>query len=433
MNLKRKIIIVPEKRKNKGVLISENAPLRFRISVNGQRVEIFSGFRINLKDWDYQKSKMIDNSRSSSGQSANEINIALANYESDLNKFFLKCVSDDYVPTINEVKEEFRRILETYNPERIKKAEPEHTEDKPSFFEVMEIFFSNTGRENSWTINTHKKFNALRNHLYSFNPKLEFDDLTHEGLGDILSYFIKELKLKNSTTKKYYKFILYFLRYALNNNYTDNEAFKTYKPKLKKASKKIIFLTEEEILKIKETKLPPTKNYLERVRDVLLFLCYSGLRYSDVYKLKRSDIKNGKFEVTTQKTNDSLIIELNSTTKEILDKYKDIPFNEDKALPVISNQRMNEYLKELGELAEIDEAVNETYFIGNKRHDISKPKYEHMSTHIGRRSFICLCIAKGIPVQVIMKWTGHSDYKSMKPYIDISGKTKEIEMQKLNF
>src|SRR5699024_1489386 len=176
-----------------------------------------------------------------------------------------------------------------------------------------------------------------------------------------------------------------------------------------------------------------SKAYLERVRYVLLFLCFSGIRYSDVYKLKKSDIKNNKFEVTTEKTADSLVIELNSTSKAILEKYKDTPFKNGKALPVISNQKMNVYLKELGEIAGLDEPITDIYFIGNKRHDITKPKYEYMTTHIGRRSFICLCISKGVPIQVIMKWTGHSDYDAMKPYIEVSSKTKEIEMQKLNF
>lgn len=90
------------------------------------------------------------------------------------------------------------------------------------------------------------------------------------------------------------------------------------------------------------------KKYLERVRDVFLFQCFTGLRYSDVFNLKRSDIKDNHIEITTVKTADSLIIELNKHSKSILYKYKDIPFENDKVLPVITNQKMNEYLKELG-------------------------------------------------------------------------------------
>ena len=194
----------------------------------------------------------------------------------------------------------------------------------------------------------------------------------------------------------------------------------------------MIFLTPEELDKLKTCQIPQTKQYLERVRDVFLFCCFSGLRYSDVYNLKRSDIKQDHIEITTIKTADSLIIELNDHSKAILDKYKDVHFEKHKALPVISNQKMNDYLKELGELAEINDPVRETYYKGNERIDTVTPKYALLGTHAGRRTFICNALALGIPPQVVMKWTGHSDYKAMKPYIDIADETKANAMTKFN-
>ncbi len=157
-----------------------------------------------------------------------------------------------------------------------------------------------------------------------------------------------------------------------------------------------------------------------------------SLRYSDVRNLKRSDVKSDHIEVTTVKTADSLNIELNKYSKAILEKYKDIHFENNMALPVISNQKMNDYLKELGELAEINEPVRETYYKGNERIDEVTPKYALLSTHAGRRTFICNALALGIPAQVVMKWTGHSDYKAMKPYIDIADDIKANAMNKFN-
>jgi site-specific recombinase, phage integrase family len=69
------------------------------------------------------------------------------------------------------------------------------------------------------------------------------------------------------------------------------------------------------------------------------------LRYSDVFNLRRSDIKGDHIEVTTVKTSDSLIIEPNNHSKAILDKYKDVAFEDDEVLPVITNQKMNDYLR----------------------------------------------------------------------------------------
>lgn len=194
----------------------------------------------------------------------------------------------------------------------------------------------------------------------------------------------------------------------------------------------MIFLTWEELNKLKNYQIPDTKQYLERVRDVFLFCCFTGLRYSDVHNLKKSDIRDGYIEITTVKTAERLIIELNNHSKAILDKYKGVEFEGHKALPVISNQKMNDYLKELGELAEINEPVSETYYKGSRRIDTITPKYALLGTHAGRRTFICNALALGIPAQVVMKWTGHSDYKAMKPYIDIADDVKANAMNKFN-
>jgi integrase len=93
---------------------------------------------------------------------------------------------------------------------------------------------------------------------------------------------------------------------------------------------------------------------------------------------------------------------------------------------------MNEYLKELGELCEIDEPVTITYYKGNQRYDEVYPKYALIGTHTARRTFISNALMLGIPPQTVMKWTGHSDYKAMKPYIDIADRAKAESMKMFN-
>ena len=100
--------------------------------------------------------------------------------------------------------------------------------------------------------------------------------------------------------------------------------------------------------------------------------------------------------------------------------------------PIITNQKFNTYLKELAQIAEIDEPVRETYYKGNERIDIVTPKYALLGSHTGRRTFICNALALGIPPQVVMKWTGHSDYKAMKPYIDIADDIKAAAMTRFD-
>ena len=115
-----------------------------------------------------------------------------------------------------------------------------------------------------------------------------------------------------------------------------------------------------------------------------------------------------------------------------LQKCQDVVFEQDKALPVISKQKMNEYLKELAELTGINEPIRQTYYKGNGRLDEVTPKYALLGTPAGRRTFICNALALGIPPQVVMKWTGHSDYKAMKPYLDIADDIKANAMSKFN-
>lgn len=266
----------------------------------------------------------------------------------------------------------------------------------------------------------------------NFRDGLTFDFFDEKGLNDYVTYLRDVKEMRNSTIGKQLSFLKWFLRWAFKKGVHRNNAYDSYKPKLKSTQKKIIFLTWEELNKLREFEIPAAKQALDRVRDVFLFQCFTGLRYSDVFNLRKSDIKGDHIEVTTVKTSDSLIIELNNHSKAILDKYKDVAFEHDKVLPVITNQKMNDYLKELAEMAGIDEPVRQTYYKGNERIDDVTPKYALLGTHAGRRTFICNALALGIPPQVVMKWTGHSDYKAMKPYIDIADDIKANAMSKFN-
>lgn len=165
---------------------------------------------------------------------------------------------------------------------------------------------------------------------------------------------------------------------------------------------------------------------------MFLFCCYTSLRYSDVYNLCHSHIKGSYIDIVIVKTNDRIVIEFNDKSKAIYDKYKDFHFENGKVFPVISNQKMNSYLKDLAELAGLDNPVHQTHYKGNERIETILPKYAVLSTHDARRTFICNALSLGIPANVVMKWTGHSDYKAMKPYIDIADDIKASAMSKFN-
>ncbi len=308
---------------------------------------------------------------------------------------------------------------------------------------ALEEFVSVLGKQNEWTHSTYEKFDAMKTHLERFREEqrkqlrnkkfdLSFSYFDEEGLLNYLEFLSKVENMKNTSVDKQLDFLRWFLRWTLAKRFHNVNDFETFRPKLKKTRNRVVFLTKEELEKLKRYVAPDDRKNLERVRDVFLFQCCTGLRYSDVYNLHRCDVHEDHIDVTTIKTNDTLRIELNEESKSILDRYRNITFDQDKALPVISNQKMNDSLHDLCRLAGINELVRKTYFKGKERIDEIKPKWELVGTHTGRRTFICHALSMGIPPEIVMKWTGHSDYKAMKPYIDVVDEIKAESMKKFD-
>ena len=368
-------------------------------------------------------------------QTASEVNDYLAFLKAEIIKVFHKYELMEVMPTREQIKEDFNKRIEQNYDENWNDSDPDNevtTEKKSNFWPSFKEFIRVNGRQNDWTDATYEKFNAMENHLKKFRDDLTFDYFDENGLLAYVEFLRLKEDMKNSTIGKQVSFLKWFLRWCYHRGYHENRAFETFKPKLKSTQKKVIFLTRKELTMLVKCKIPEDKKYLDRVRDVFLFCCYTGLRYSDVSNLRKSDVKGDHIEITTIKTTDSLVIELNKYSKAILEKYKDADFENFKVLPVVSNQKMNDYLHELCKMAKINEPIRQTYYKGNERIDKVQPKYELVGTHTGRRTFICNALSLGIPAQVVMKWTGHSDYKAMKPYIDIADDIKAKAMKKFN-
>jgi integrase len=421
MNIKRNISFSIEKRGTK----TSNVPIRLTLTYSGNRITFYSGHRIDVNKWDSAKQKVKNGCFNKQRLSSAQINTALSNQETLLQEIFKKYEYDGIIPDKETIKAEFNNVL---HPATEKIERPKEN----NFWDYFDLFIKERGKQNNWTKATYTKFSAVRGHLFDFNNNLSFDMLDETGLNDYVDFLRVKREHRNSTIGKQIDFLKWFLKWATGKGYNLNNTYATFKPKLKNTQKKVIFLNRDELRQLKAYRIPVRKNYLEKVRDVFLFCCYTGLRYSDAFNLKKHDIKDDSINITTVKTADSLVIELNEHSKKILDKYKDIPFEGNKALPVICNQKMNSYLKELCKMASINEKVRLTHYIGNQRIDEVQPKYELIGTHTGRRTFICNALGLGIPVQVVMKWTGHSDYKAMKPYIDVADDIKVSEMKKFD-
>lgn len=349
---------------------------------------------------------------------------------------------------IDEMEKKATSILEKYTIiEKRPPTEKEFREEfegkrrngKITFYSALDEFVKTGGTGKGWSQSVYNKFGALKDHLMKYNPKLTLNFNIDDANG-LLQWYITN-GYRNTTTTKNAALLKWFLRWAYGKGYYNGKVHTSaWKVKLSGVgtSEEILFLEWEEVMQLwnfepydykpedDKDPLPAIgAATLKQVKDCFLFQCFTGLRYSDLKKVRRTDIKDGVINIVTQKTGDRLKIELNEFSRAILERYKHIPFKNDLALPVISNQKMNEYLKVLLKEAEINAPYSDVYYIGGERHEEIKKKWEIIGTHTGRRTFVVTSLSLGIDPLVVMKWTGHSDFKAMQPYIAIVDKKKK--------
>lgn len=429
--------------------------IRLRFSFNNQRTDITTGWNLDTEDaWEPETQTVKQGYVGSHGETAADINLQLQMMRDHLENAFKYFEGNDIIPTPSQVVKRYEERVNGVAPKRPAPEKKKQEKPEPKFYDTYQQFLIEAGDKNAWTEATYQKMAALKEDLTVFKKSIKFSDITETWLTSFVHYLRDEKQLKtprkkkgdredydaddlvgikNSTIEKKLGYLRWFLNWATDKGYNTNMAYKTFKPTLKSTQKKVIYLTKEELARIRGYEIPEDKSYLEAVRDVFFFCCFSGLRHSDVYNLRRNDVKGDHIEVTTVKTADSISIDLNKVTRELLDKYKDFDFPGNKVLPVIKNQPMNRDLKELCKLAGIDDEIRITTYKGNQRIDEIKKKHELVGTHTGRRTFIVNALSRGIAPNVVMKWTGHSDYKAMKPYIDIVDSIRAKEMTKMDF
>lgn len=382
----------------------------------GKRMDLSTGFHIRTKDeWNPEEEYV----RSGSKGAAAVINEGLRRCRDTMELVFRYCEVNELRPSVRDVSESYKARMAGHLPQRV---------SEPDFFAKFDEFAADCANNNAWSASTRARMKTFRKELAEFNDKLCFSGLDEK----ILTSFTNDMRGRfcNSTIEKKLEYLRWFLNWASSHNCPVNPTYKSFRPTLKQVRNPVIYLTRNDISRLRIMKL--SSPYLSKVRDVFLFCCFSGLRFSDAKNLRKSDIKESHIEVTTIKTMDSVSIELNDVTRGILDKYSRVDIPCGKALPCSSNQAMNKRLKIICRMAGLDDEIRITRFRGSEREDSFFPKWKLISTHTGRRTFIVQALSLGIPPNVVMKWTGHSSYRAMQPYIDIVDSAKAESMAKFN-
>lgn len=266
MIIKRNITFCLEKRKDKkGNPIGENVPIRMRVVYGGKRIDFTTGYRIDTSKWKEDKERVKNGCTNKLKQSAATINADLSKYESDIQGIFKEFEVQEVIPTPEQIKDAFKDIN--------KKQDNNTKKGEKTFFEYFDEFVRETGEKRRWKKPTYDKFSSVKNHLLKFNPLLMFSNWDEAGLWEYVHYLQNTVGMLDSTIDNQLDFLKWFLRWAdEEKSYNSNTAYKKFNPNFEKGSKKVIYLTEDELVQLKSYDIPDSKQYLERVRDVFLFL-----------------------------------------------------------------------------------------------------------------------------------------------------------------
>jgi site-specific recombinase XerD len=238
--------------------------------------------------------------------------------------------------------------------------------------------------------------------------KFSVETWNQEEFGRLVQYMLLHQKMADSTIARHIKSLKSFLRYA-------------YPQKDLSWMRYVLLNVEEEVIALLE---PELKNlidadlggWMEATRDLFVFLATTGMRFSDSQLFNPNWVTPEQvLEFSQLKTGGKAFPPPYEVARRVLLKYNGVP-------PQISNQKFNHHLKELFEELKLMRPVTTKVIRNKKVYEMVSPLSAVISSHTARRTFITLCLEKGMPIQDVMKMSGHSDYKSMKPYIKITRK-----------
>ena len=422
-----KVRFYPEKRTDKATGKKQKEGTIFMYvrtgsSARGRNtIKVSTGYKIPLKNWNEEKRELKNGTANKAAISARmaEMQNRVLDVYNELDKTYKPIPFD---------------ILKNAVESRLKNTVEDTQHD---FLEALDELISIKEKANRSPL-TVKKYQGFKNHLLEFKTlnkriSLSFDAINEAWLNSLKDFFTDHKKHANDSVEKYFRVLKTFLQWAVEKEYSSNKVFEKYDLDLNKFSKEILFLEMDELMTLYHFDFS-AKPAFDRARDIFAFQCFTGQRISDIQKLTREEIQKkvveGKAEFTwhfhQRKGGKEIFLPLNEFAIEILDKYRKL----DTPLPKLAEQNLNLALKDIFQDAELNRIVTRTRLYANKKQVERKSLWEFASTHMARRTFITLSLEQGIPIETIMKYTGHSSFHAMRPYLDITEKRKRVEMNK---
>ena len=374
-------------------------PIYTRITINGKRIELSTNRFVEISKWSTEAGKMKGTS-----EEARSINNHLDLLKSQIRDAEMELIHKKIALTTETIKSKLLGV-----DERARMLVPIFQDHNNKIKELV-------GKE--YAPGTLERYTTSLKHTIEFMQwkynisDIDITEIDHAFITDYEFWLRSVRNCANNTAVKYIKNFNKIVKICLANHWIEKNPFANYKSKVKEVER--VYLAEDEIQSIMEKNFKTER--LSLVRDIFLFSCFTGLAYIDVKNLTKSHISFGidgeKWIFThRQKTESASKIPILPVSQMIIDKYENHPQcnNEEKLLPILSNQKMNAYLKELADICNIN---------------------KELTFHIARHTFATtVTLTNGVPIESVSKMLGHKNLRTTQHYAKVLDKKVSEDMR----
>ncbi|WP_396196091.1 site-specific integrase [Flavobacterium sp.] len=376
-------------------------PIYQRITINGIRFELSTSKFVDKSKWNKEAGRIKGNSEEA--RLINSYLDILKNKAYETEKWMVNNDEEINAQTFKNkllgIEENQRKLLIIFEDHNKRMKEL-----------VGKEFSNNTFKKYETTLSHTKEF---LKHQYKIND-ISIKRVDIAFINDFDFYLRNTKNCNNNSTIKYIRNFGKIVKQCYVNGWLEKDPFLNYKGKVKEVERTYLTELEIEVLLNKNFKI----NRLELVRDIFLFSCFTGLAYIDVHNLTISNIIvgiDGEKWISThrQKTESASKIPILPVTQMIIDKYENHPQsnNEDRLLPILSNQKMNAYLKEIAAICEIE---------------------KELTFHIARHTFATtVTLTNGVPIESVSKMLGHKNLRTTQHYAKVLDRKVSEDMKLL--
>ena len=379
------------------------SPIYMRLTINGQRLDQSIQRYVDCGLWFAAAGRVKGNT-----EQARQVNSYLDTLTGKVLKLEREMVLDGIPVNFESFREKWLGITEA--PRMLMEIFQQHNDQMDALIRAGKDF----------SPGTLDRYNTCRDHVRAFiRWKYRMEDidikrLNFEFATDLEFWLKTQRNCAHNTTLKYISNLKKIVNGCIRKGWLTKDPFAGFK--MTKIEIEREALSETELDKIRAKVFPTDR--LNIVRDIFLFSCYTGLAYADVRKLRRTEIAPGVdgsswIFTSRQKTDTSSRIPLLPPAQAIIEKYKDFPgcYDSGHVLPVLSNQKMNAYLKEIADCSGIS---------------------KNLTFHIARHTFATtITLSNGVPIESVSKMLGHRNLKTTQHYAKVLDRKISDDMLQL--